>query len=314
MSRDNGTNLAVGTYGSPQMLSVPVEERRRLVARAEAAALDHLFVGDHVSFHNGFGMDGIVDAATLAALSDRLSIMVGVYLLALRHPVTVARQLSSLARSAPGRIVMGIGIGGEDRHEMAVCGVDPAKRGAQTNHAMAALAGLLRGEPCSYQCEFFEFEDAVVRPSPVPAIPFMVGGRSEAAIRRAARYGDGWLGLWCSPKRFGEVNQQVRALAEEAGRREADFRHGLQVWVGFGEKRSARARVAERMNEMYQMPFDPFEKYSPYGSPLEVAEFLAPYVEKGCRLINIAACGESFEHEIDCVSEVRSLLTKEFLG
>ena len=300
----------ISIYASPQMLSTPLAERRKLITRIEQSGIEHVFVGDHISFHNGFGMDGLVDAATLAAMSDSLSVMVGVYLLALRHPVAVARQLSSLSRSAPGRIVMGIGIGGEDRHEMAISGVDAARRGKLTNHALAAVKGLLTGEPHSYQCEFFEYEDAIIKPAPDPAIPFMVGGRSDAAIRRTALQGDGWLGLWCSPSRFGQVNQQVADVAAESGRGHVAFEHGLQVWVGFGEKQQARQHVARQMNEMYQMPFEPFEKYSPYGSPREVADFLAPYVEQGCGRFNIAACGESFEHEIDGVAEVWSLLAR----
>ena len=64
------------------------------------AGLDHVFTADHVSFHNGNGMDGIVNAATLCALDPRAHVVIGVYLLALRHPVTVARQLSTLATNA----------------------------------------------------------------------------------------------------------------------------------------------------------------------------------------------------------------------
>ena len=101
-------------------------------------------------------------------------------------------------------------------------------------------------------------------------------------------------------------------IADQAGRGEVRFRHGLQVWVGFGEKHKARSYVAKRMHDMYQMPFEPFQKYSPYGSPQEVADFLAPYLEQGCSLINVAACGESSEHEIDCTAEVKSLLMDEF--
>ena len=78
--------------------------------------------------------------------------------------------------------------------------------------------------------------------------------------------------------------------------------------MGFGETDAARAAVAERMQGMYQMPFEPFEKYSPYGSPREVADFLLPYVEAGAQVFNLTPCGLSPEHEIDAVAEVKSLL------
>ena len=72
-------------------------------------------------------------AAVLAALHPTLPVHTGVYLLPLRHPVLVARQIADLGRVAPGRLVFGVGIGGEDRHEVAICGVDPATRGRRMN-------------------------------------------------------------------------------------------------------------------------------------------------------------------------------------
>jgi len=201
-----------------------------------------------------------------------------------------------------------VGLGGEDPHEMQICGIDPRKRGRATDDALEALQRLLSGEPASYDCEFFAFEDALIRPAPEPAVPVMIGGRSEAAVRRTARYGDGWLGIWCSPNRFGGVVRSVAALAAEAGRDAGSFRHGLQAWVGFGEKSQARARLVDTMRGMYQLPFEPFEKYSPYGSPREIADFMSPYAEQGARVFNLACRGESFEHEIDSVAEVASIL------
>jgi len=126
------SDLLVGTVASPALLRAPHRERASLVARIVDAGLDHVFVADHVSFHVGMGMDGLINAATLTALDERLKVCVGVYLLALRHPVTVARQLATLAESAPGQLLLGVGVGGEDRNEIAMCGVDPAVSPATT--------------------------------------------------------------------------------------------------------------------------------------------------------------------------------------
>ena len=115
------------------MLTGPLETRRELLARVHASGLDHVFVADHISFFTGLGMDGLIQAATIAALEPNLQIHIGVYLLALRHPLPVARQIASLCESAPGRLVLGVGVGGEDRHEIEICGVDPATRGRRTN-------------------------------------------------------------------------------------------------------------------------------------------------------------------------------------
>lgn len=306
------SRLMIGTTGSPEMLSGNFEKRSLIIQQVEQSEIDHLFIADHVSFHTGMGMDGIVNAATLAAMSPKTTIFIGVYLLALRHPVPVARQLSSLSQSAPGRIILGVGIGGEDRHEMEICGVNPARRGKQTNHSMKALSGLMTGEPFSYDCEFFNFTGALIKPAPTPKIPMIVGGRSDAAIRRTALLGDGWLGVWCSPSRFQTVLQEINELSSERSDT-PDWQHGMQIWTGFGNtEQLAKSHLAGQMENMYRMPFERFERYSPYGSPEAVAEFLARYVEEGCRWLNVKPCASSEEAGIEAISEVASLLKKEF--
>ena len=98
---------------------------RATLGQVADASIDHLCVGDHVSFFVGAGSDGLISAASLLAVQARLPVYVGLYLLPLRHPVTVARQLATIAQLAPGRLTLGIGLGGEDRHEIEICGVDP---------------------------------------------------------------------------------------------------------------------------------------------------------------------------------------------
>src|SRR4051794_473096 len=88
---------------------------RGAVSRAEEAGLDRLFVGDHVTFHGGRGFDGLVQATALAMLTDSIKVQTSVYLLPLRHPVAVARQVASLAELAPGRVGFGVGGGGGGR-------------------------------------------------------------------------------------------------------------------------------------------------------------------------------------------------------
>ena len=301
--------FSLGTIADSRMLCGPLETRRELFARVAKGGLDHVFVADHVSFFTGLGMDGLIQAATALALEPSLKVVVGVYLLALRHPVPTARQIASLCESAPGRLVLGIGVGGEDRHEIEVCGVDPKTRGRRTSEAMVALRGLLSGQPCSLDGEFFQFDAALIRPAPSPPVPLIVGGRSDAAVARAARHGDGWLGVWCSPRRFGDVVAEVGAQAEQSGREPVDWQHGMQIWVGLDANKSrARERIASAMQEMYRIPFERFERYSPYGSAQEIADFLAPYREAGCRLFNIMPVAESTEAAIDAICEIKQKL------
>ena len=294
-----------------RLMGSSVAEVRRAVELAEDAGLDGLGVGDHVSFYGGVGADGLVAATCILAASGRLAAVVGVYLLPLRHPVVVARQVADIARLAPGRLVLGVGIGGEDRHEIEVCGVDPASRGRRMNECLEIVRGLLGGEPVDYQGEFFHLSQARIDPRPAEPVPLLVGGRSDAAVRRAGRLGDGWYGIWVSPSRYAQAVEQMRTVAHETGRHDIDWHNALNVWCGAGATdKEARGHVAAAMEGFYQLPYDRFEKWSPAGSPNCIAEFLAPYIDAGCRTFNVITCGPSLEAEIAATGEIRELLLK----
>jgi alkanesulfonate monooxygenase SsuD/methylene tetrahydromethanopterin reductase-like flavin-dependent oxidoreductase (luciferase family) len=263
-----------------------------------------------VSFFVGAGSDGLIAAASMLAAQAELPVYVGLYLLPLRHPVLVARQLATIAQLAPGRLTFGVGIGGEDRHEIEICGVDPKTRGRRMDECVQVLRSLADGTPVTFDGEFFSLQDALIVPAPSPRIPVIVGGRSDAAVSRAARLGDGWLGIWVSPRRYATVRDHITREATEAGRDLSGFEHALNVWCGFAATReAAREPLATQMQDFYQMPFEPFERYSPCGTPGDVAEFLSPYVEAGCSAFNVIPCAGDDESAIAAVGELRTLLT-----
>jgi alkanesulfonate monooxygenase SsuD/methylene tetrahydromethanopterin reductase-like flavin-dependent oxidoreductase (luciferase family) len=287
----------------------PQASLQSTLARIAGGAVDHLCVGDHVSFFVGAGSDGLITATSILSSQAELPVYVGLYLLPLRHPVPVARQLATLAQLAPGRLTLGVGIGGEDPHEIESCGVEPTTRGRRMDECLQILRGLAEGELVTFNGEFFSLRDALIVPAPSPRIPLIVGGRSEAAVTRAARLGDGWLGIWVSPRRFATVRDHITREATESGRDTTGFQHALNVWCGFGSTReAARALLATEMQAFYQSPFEPFERYSPYGTPEQVAEFLTPYIDAGCSTFNVIPCAGDLETAVAAVGEVRTLL------
>ena len=221
--------LRVGMFPPLNLLELGQDAARDFLAAAGDAGIDHVCCGDHVSFA-GVGFDGLLQAQALTLLHPRLPVYVGVFLLPLRHPVLVARQLADIERMAPGRLVLGVGIGGEDRHEVEICGVDPASRGRRMDECLALVRELQTGRAVTSSGEFFELDRAVIMP-PAP-VPLVVGGRSDAAIRRAGRLGDGWLGIWCSPRRFAAAAGLAAQAADDAGRAGPPSRHAMQVWCG----------------------------------------------------------------------------------
>jgi alkanesulfonate monooxygenase SsuD/methylene tetrahydromethanopterin reductase-like flavin-dependent oxidoreductase (luciferase family) len=266
-------------------------------------------VGDHVSFYVGAGFDGLLGAAGALAVAERMSANTAVYLLPLRHPVTVARQLADLAVMAPGRFVFGVGVGGEDRHEVEICGVDPATRGRRMDESLQIVRLLLTGQPLDFEGEFFRLGGAQIVPAPMPAVPIVVGGRSDAALRRAGRLGDGWFGIWVSAARYATAIETMQETAAAAGRDGTSWVNALNVWVGVdADVTTARAHVAPAMSSFYGIPYERFERWSPAGTPAQLAEFLAPYANAGCQVFNLIINGRSRAHEIEAAAEVRELL------
>jgi alkanesulfonate monooxygenase SsuD/methylene tetrahydromethanopterin reductase-like flavin-dependent oxidoreductase (luciferase family) len=280
-----------------------------LTAAIAGAGIDHVTVGDHVSFEHGNGADGLIQATALLASHPSLPVQTGVYLLALRHPAVVARQLATIGSIAPGRLTFGVGLGGDDPRELELCGVDPKTRGARMDEALTLLRAFLRGEPVDFDGRFFAVDRAAIRPAPHPTPPIIVGGRSDAAVRRAGRLGEGWIGVWVSPQRFAEATELVAETAADHGRADVEWRHVLQLWAGFGSDReSGRRRVATTMERSYQLGFDRFERYVPVGTPDDVAEALVPYLDRGCRRFNIVPEGESLEASVEAIAGVKERL------
>ena len=99
-------------------------------------------------------------------------------------------------------------------------------------------------------------------------------------------------------------------MAEEFGAdRNVTWRHGLQVWVGLDITRAAaRTHVAAAMEGFYKTGFDRFERYTPYGTAADVAEFLSPYVAAGATVLNLTPCGPDRQAEVELLADIKRLL------
>ena len=276
--------------------------------RAEAVGLDALIVGDHVTFY-GYGNDGLITLTAAATVTQRIQLKTSVYLLPLRHVVPVALQAAQLAQLSRGRLVFGIGVGGEDPHEFTSCGVDPHTRGARTNEALQVLRRLWTENDVSFQGEHFQLDAVSLDQKPPGPLPIFVGGRSDAALRRAGRYGDGYTGVWQSVERMQQAAALIDEAARAAGRPAGGVEMGMQFWAGVADDRgAARDLLARAMQGTYRIPFERFERYTPYGPAGEIAEFLASYVEAGARHVNLVLAQPTPEENIERAAEIRQAL------
>jgi alkanesulfonate monooxygenase SsuD/methylene tetrahydromethanopterin reductase-like flavin-dependent oxidoreductase (luciferase family) len=163
-------------------------------------------------------------------------------------------------------VILGIGVGGEGEKDFEAVGVPVRERGARTNEAMRALRVLFGEGPASFSGRFSSFDGVRIEPKPAQpgGPPLWVGGRSEAAIRRAAKLGDGWIPIWVSPERFAAGIEQLPAhvvpavtVPAHVGSKKKLFRHLRERYAGdfsehvvdryciAGTARQCEARVRE---------------------------------------------------------------------
>ncbi|HZT53953.1 MAG TPA: LLM class flavin-dependent oxidoreductase [Gaiellaceae bacterium] len=280
--------VGLGLQGSGQLVGgAPDPGFFRAVAElAESVGYESLWAGDHVSFHNPI-LDVTVALACFAARTERIRIGAGVVLLPLRHPSLVARAFASLDYLSGGRVVLGVGVGGEGGKDFEAVGVAPGERGARTDEAMLALRELFRGPGASFSGRFFSFAGVTIEPAPAQpgGPPLWVGGRSPGALRRAGRLGDGWMPLWVSPERFADGLAEVRRHAQEAGRDPSSVAAVAVCPALVGER--ARERLAEHLAARYGMAPDLrlVERYCVAGTPAECAARVRAYVDAGAEHI-----------------------------
>src|SRR5690625_101105 len=160
--------------------------------------------------------DPLIAFAAAAAITTRLRFMTGVYILPLRHPIEVARNVATLDRLSQGRFSLGVGVGWLEE-EYDQFSVDFASRGRRMDEAMEVMRQLWKGEPASYQGEFFQHAELQIRPVPTASVPIVGGGLSGAALRRSAQRCDGWYGPGSSLDDLPAVIEQLHSLRTEAG-------------------------------------------------------------------------------------------------
>ena len=206
-----------------------IEDAQALVSlatRAEALGFDSVWTHDHV-FNVGHVFDRIggrpyYEPLTLlsfvAARTRRVRLGTSVLVLPYHNPVRLAKIAATLDVLSEGRLIMGVGVGAIE-NEMEAMGTAFKERGAFTDEAIAAMRTLWRDEDPRFDGRYSRFAGMKFSPKPVQKpIPIVIGGVSRAAIRRAARLGDGWQPLGMSPEALAQGMAALREEARAAGR------------------------------------------------------------------------------------------------
>ena len=257
-----------------------------IVRLLDALGFDSIWSGDHVAFAGPI-LDPLVQIAQAAALSKRLKIGTAVYLLPLRHPAPVAKQVATLDTISNGRVIFGVGVGGEFPLEFQLCGVPVEERGARLSEGIRVLRKLWSGEAVAHDGRFYSFPEVAIQPPPAQpgGPPIWCGGRADAALRRAGRLADGWMSYVVDPERYRRSLETIAAAMADAGRTLDTFGTSHLLFVRLDKDReSALAFAAEFLSVRYAMDFSrAAERYCALGTAEEVADAIRAFHTAGMR-------------------------------
>lgn len=206
--------------------------------RLDAAGYDAVWCWDHF-ISRGRRTNPVLEQwttlAAAASVTSRIGVGSFVTNVMSRHPAVLARMAATVQQLTGGRLMLGLGAGGDATEHQAYGIPFPAiaERVARLEEAVSVLRALWTGGPVTVEGRFYPLRDAFAFPRPEPAPPILIGVGSRAGIRLAARIGDGWA---AEVDRFAELEPRWREALEEHGRARSD----VQVAVGFGSGRSGQ--------------------------------------------------------------------------
>jgi probable F420-dependent oxidoreductase len=252
----------------------------------EARPVDSLWVGGHISSRNP-SPEAIIGLTRLATVTERVTVGSSILLLPLYPPALVAKQIADLDRATGGRVMLGVGIGGEYPQEFRAVQVPIEERGRRTNEIIPLLRQLWTATEITHHGRYYMMQDVKIHPAPVQpgGPPIVVAGRKEPAMRRAALLGDGWFPYMYSPPRYAESVATIKRVAGESGRDLAGFEWCVWVFVNIDpDGDAAREQAARTMGGTYKQDFGAMiDRVAAAGTAGEVTVKLRQFYDAGAR-------------------------------
>jgi alkanesulfonate monooxygenase SsuD/methylene tetrahydromethanopterin reductase-like flavin-dependent oxidoreductase (luciferase family) len=292
-----------------------IDELADLVGLVDRCGYDSMWVGDHVAFTIAI-FDPLLQLAQAAVMSRRLVFGTDVFLLPLRHPTPIAKQVSTLDHLTEGRFIFGVGVGGEFAKEYEACGVPINERGPRLTEAIGILRKLWTGAPTSHQGRYYgSFREVPMQPPARQAggPPIWCGGRSDAALARAGHLADGWIAYVVTPEMYESGLDKIAASAKLAGRAGLKFGSGHLLFTRLDDTyEQALDAATVALSHRYAMDFrKAAERYAALGSPQQIADRMRAFHAAGVRHITLDLVGpyEERNHQIERIArEVFPLL------
>jgi alkanesulfonate monooxygenase SsuD/methylene tetrahydromethanopterin reductase-like flavin-dependent oxidoreductase (luciferase family) len=284
-----------------QSASDIAEEARHL----EALGCDYACAGEHVSFNVPVG-NSFISLAVAAGATASIKLMSTIVLTPLYPPALLAKLGAALGVASRGRYHLGVGVGGENAAEFEACGVPVNERGARTNEALEIVRLLWSTDRAAFEGRFNAFRNVTIAPRREDPPPIWVSGRSDAAMRRTARFGDGWLPYMYTPEMYADSTAKIAAQRESG----APVRRGLFIWGCVHEDGdTARQYAIESLSKTYAQDFSRLVgRYAFAGTPDEVLARFREFGDAGVDTLIV-----SFACPRDQMDGVRGLFAEQVL-
>ena len=270
----------------------------RLAKQIEDLGFDFLGCGEHVSFH-GETANGIVSLSVAAGATERIKLMSAITLVPLYPAALLAKMGAALDVASGGRFTLGVGVGGEFPNEFEACGVPVKERGSRTDDALEVITRTWTQTDVTYEGRYTTLKNFSLKPLPIqkPRPPIWVSGRTDAAMKRAAKYADGWLPYMFTPKHLAKSIEKIKAFGEELGTDLSDFTFAIYIFSAVHEDNDTAVKyAAERLSKQYAQDFSELvHKYALAGDPDKCKARLQEYIDAGASAVFVSsACPDDY--------------------
>ena len=207
----------------------------RWIDACEDSPIDSIWLSERMVSPQPF-LEPLSTLAAVAGRTQRLKFGMNTTVLPLRDPLVLARECATIDYLSDGRLLPMFGVGNDASPEWKALGIESKGRGARSNEMLQLLNRLWTEDEVSFDGRYYHYDRVTVNPKPKQSpLPIWIGGSSDAAIDRTARYGSGWLaGSGQSPAQIGRVVQAIRERCAELGRSIDDDHYGCGFSYRFG--------------------------------------------------------------------------------
>jgi len=279
--------IALGQWPDKQIQPAAILD---LIDSFESLDIDSLWVSDRL-VSNTLILEPITFLSYVAGRTQKLKFGTSTLVLPTRNPIVLAKELATLDFLAQGRLFPAIGLGGDESKDLQAIGIDRKERAARTDEMIVLMRRLWTEENVTFSGRFFSVEEATITPRPwqKSGLPIWIGGRSEAALRRTGRLGDGWLVSSVAPGEVEAGIKSIRAYAAQAERQVPDDHYGVLIPFYFAASAEEAMAVAGR--SVRPRPDMPTSEFTAFGTAEEIRRKVQAYIAAGATKFIMRPCG-----------------------